>query len=78
MTLGYSPDSANPKLSIYIMKISLIKAPHCILVGSLILLHRDMDQEGDFFDHEGREGMKCKNPLRDECDLIQQTSKAQL
>lgn len=37
-----------------------------------------MDQEGDFFDHEGREGMKCKNPLRDECDLIQQTSKAQL
>lgn len=61
MTLGYSPDTANPKLPSYTMKICLIKAPYLILVGFPILLCRGMNQEVDFFDHEVWGGWSVKS-----------------
>lgn len=55
LTLGYPPDVAGSELPSYKMEIWILKAPYS-LFGCPRLWCRDIDQERDFLDHEGREG----------------------
>lgn len=55
IALGYTPDIAGPKFFSYKREIWILKTPYN-LFGSPRLLHRDIHQERDFFDHKGEQG----------------------